>query len=184
MNIPNNMRSKATRQKLRDALVECMLGAQLSNIRINKLCKIAGVGRSTFYEHYESIDDLVLDLQESFATELKKAIGTLGDSADSKEALRRMVVFFSVNGKAFQALFKGPGTMKFQREFSNFIIEEINTIYYQKKESTMFPFTLRYATYGTLYCIGTWIDSGCLLPIDDFTEKLYLLIKSSLEAEK
>jgi AcrR family transcriptional regulator len=57
----NDRRSQRTRQALSNALVELIQEKDYSTITVNDIIERANVGRSTFYAHYQTKDDLLLD---------------------------------------------------------------------------------------------------------------------------
>lgn len=177
MNVPNNLRSRTTKKKLQNALVDMMLEIPLQKIRINALSKRAGVGRSTFYEHYESVEELLEDLQNSFVDAMKENVSHL-QSDTPLEALSGSCEFYKENRKAFKALFFRSQCEAFRMSFSQVLMEELDKIYQFKKDVANVPFTICFATYGTMNCIGAWIDADCPVPVDEFAAKLYELTKA------
>ena len=61
MSDKNDRRSQRTRQLLSEALVQLIQEKDYSTINVNDIIERANVGRSTFYAHYPSKDDLLLD---------------------------------------------------------------------------------------------------------------------------
>ena len=48
-----------TAQKMDEALITLLEKKELAYITVSEICKEAGVNRSTFYLHYETIQDLL-----------------------------------------------------------------------------------------------------------------------------
>lgn len=61
-------RVQRTRQLLRTALMELILEKGYDTITIQDITERANLGRTTFYLHYQSKDDLFLEHHEGFAT--------------------------------------------------------------------------------------------------------------------
>ncbi|MBQ8522292.1 MAG: TetR/AcrR family transcriptional regulator [Clostridia bacterium] len=55
--------TKQTTTKIKLALLDLLNSKQLSQINITNLVKVAGVYRATFYLHYKSLNDVVLDIE-------------------------------------------------------------------------------------------------------------------------
>lgn len=53
-------------KKLRIAFVELLLDNNPADISVQKLCKKADVGRTTFYSHYQNTDDLLNEIENEF----------------------------------------------------------------------------------------------------------------------
>src|SRR5262249_35976731 len=60
-NTKQDRRSQRTRELLNTALVELMLEKQFDAITVQDILERANVGRSTFYGHYTSKDDLLFN---------------------------------------------------------------------------------------------------------------------------
>jgi len=56
--------TKQTTTKVKLALLDLLNTKNLSEISITSLVKIAGVYRATFYLHYKSLNDVVLDIEQ------------------------------------------------------------------------------------------------------------------------
>ena len=50
-----------TAQKMDEALLALLSEKDLDYITVKEICKVSGVSRSTFYLHYETIGDLLLE---------------------------------------------------------------------------------------------------------------------------
>ncbi len=73
MNDKNDRRSQRTRQALSDALVQLIQEKDYSTITVNDIIEHANVGRSTFYAHYQTKDDLLLDQMDRVIDFLSQA---------------------------------------------------------------------------------------------------------------
>lgn len=63
-------RVKRTKKMFKDALKELMMvHDDYMDITVKELCEKAGLNRRTFYLHYETIDDVLVDIQEDFTIE-------------------------------------------------------------------------------------------------------------------
>ena len=67
MNIKNNLRYKMSSEKIETAFLTLILNHKYEDISISQVCKQAGVNRSTFYCHYDDINDLIIKTESKFA---------------------------------------------------------------------------------------------------------------------
>ena len=58
MNIKNNKRRKASREKIERAFIELLQSRDIKEITVSDLIKMTGLNRSTFYANYVDIFDL------------------------------------------------------------------------------------------------------------------------------
>ena len=65
MNIKNNKKSKQSEQAFQLSLYELLKTTQFKDITISQLCKHANLNRTTFYAHYDKIEDIILNICET-----------------------------------------------------------------------------------------------------------------------
>ena len=62
--LTESRRTRYTRRAMQDALIDLMRERRLGSITIKALCEQADVNRSTFYAHYDSIEELLHDIED------------------------------------------------------------------------------------------------------------------------
>lgn len=72
VNMKNNARFLATDQRIEAAAMRLMDHADGSQVNISAICREAGINRSTFYEHFNGIDDMLDAMQDYLFTELRE----------------------------------------------------------------------------------------------------------------
>ena len=60
MNIKNNQRYKMSSEKIETAFLALILKHRYEDITVSQICKKANINRSTFYCHYDDINDLYI----------------------------------------------------------------------------------------------------------------------------
>lgn len=70
MNTKNNLRSQETRQRIKDALVTILQRKDILDLTVSRLCQTAHINRSTFYSHYDSIGDVMEELEKEIGVNL------------------------------------------------------------------------------------------------------------------
>ena len=58
-----NQRVVLTKRMFKDALISLLEYTELRRINVSMLCRKAGLNRATFYNHYTSPRDVMLDIQ-------------------------------------------------------------------------------------------------------------------------
>lgn len=97
-------RARRTQAAVLGAFNQLFLGRRTRRIRAADLIAEAGVGRSTFYDHYSSADEVLLEaLRQPFATLADAAAGQ-GDPAST----RWLVAHFWENRQRGRELFDNP----------------------------------------------------------------------------
>ena len=63
----DDRRVKKTRHQIKEALVACLNNKPIEKINITELCTRAKINRSTFYDHYQSVEEVYESLEEEAA---------------------------------------------------------------------------------------------------------------------
>lgn len=78
MNTPNNKRTLATEECLKNTLISLLKDKELADITVTELCDTADIERSTFYAHYED----VFALGNACATDIEKQLSEAPHATD------------------------------------------------------------------------------------------------------
>ena len=96
-------RQQRTRDAIREAFVTLATSRRYDEFTVAELIDLAGIGKSTFYEHYKGKDDLLRTMMDGMLTELAAAAaGTI-----ERAKLRGLVAHFWDNRRLGKAVF-GP----------------------------------------------------------------------------
>jgi len=106
MNIKNNSRYKASSEKIETAFLTLILNHKYEDISISEVCKQAGVNRSTFYCHYDDINDLIIKIEGKFAKGMA-GIFNYGER-QTHEAFVEMFNFVKENKYFYKAFLNIP----------------------------------------------------------------------------
>lgn len=72
----NNTKRKRTQEKIYASLIQLTKNKPVKEINVSELCRHAAINRSTFYLHYQDIDDLIEEIKiqniQKFIDEVKK----------------------------------------------------------------------------------------------------------------
>jgi AcrR family transcriptional regulator len=102
----NDPRTARTRERLRSALVEACAQRPLGEVSVSQIVRRAGVGRATFYLHYDGLHALALDACAGLVRDAVDALHaweTPPDPGSPPQALDAL--FTSVHERA--ALYRG-----------------------------------------------------------------------------
>ena len=112
-------RVKRTRRLLRDALVSLILEKDFASITIKEITDRAEVAYITFYRHYESLDQLLMEVLDEGLVELMTHIETLAkQSHTSALETEGQLIFEYIGQKAdlFRILLKSQSVTRVRRK--------------------------------------------------------------------
>ena len=106
MNIKNNSRYKASSEKIENAFLKLILNYKYEDINISQICDQANINRSTFYCHYDDINDLVIKIESKFANSMAN-IFNYGER-QTHQAFVEMFTFIKENKYFYKAFLSIP----------------------------------------------------------------------------
>ena len=106
MNIKNNSRYKMSSEKIETAFLTLILNHKYEDINISQICEQANINRSTFYCHYDDINDLVIKIESKFA----KSMASIFDYGlkQNHQAFVDMFTFIKENKYFYKAFLSIP----------------------------------------------------------------------------
>lgn len=159
-----------------EALIALLEVKDLEYITVKEICEKAGVNRSTFYLHYETIADLVKEAMENvnqrFLAYFKQNEDDFAREINSRKLedlvfitqdyLRPYLQFISENKKVYRASFRNPNEMQADTRYKNlkkYVLEPI-----LKKFSVpemRWEYYIAYYIEGTMAIIKEWLNRDC-----------------------
>jgi AcrR family transcriptional regulator len=112
-------RVRRTRRALRDALVALILKKDFSSITIKEITERAEVAYITFYRHYETLDQLLMEVLDEGLAELLTRIELLAKQSEASNLeTEGRLIFEYIGGKAdlFRILFKSQSVARVRRK--------------------------------------------------------------------
>lgn len=106
MNIKNNSRYKMSSEKIETAFLTLILNHKYEDITTSQVCKQANINRSTFYSHYNDINDLIIKIESKFA----KGMATIFNYGERQthDAFIEMFTFVRDNKYFYKAFLNIP----------------------------------------------------------------------------
>ena len=112
-------RVKRTRRLLRDALVSLILEKDFASITIKEITERAEVAYITFFRHFESIDQLLMEVLDEGLAELLIHIETLAKQSETSALeTEGRLIFEHIEQKAdlFRILFKSQSVTRVRKK--------------------------------------------------------------------
>lgn len=168
-----------------EALIHLLEKKDIEYITIKEICNKAGVNRSTFYLHYESIDDLVDETMEytnkkfidCFNGSSKEFIEKIKTSSledlklINKKYLIPYLTFVKDNKKIFRASFNNPNGMKVVDKYKHlekYVLNPILDRFNITKEERSYLIT--FYINGIMAIVKEWINGDCKESIRDIED--------------
>lgn len=159
-----------------DALIALLEVKDVEYITVKEICEKAGVNRSTFYLHYETIADLVNEAMESldkrFQSYFVQDSEAILDKINGNELKDLILVtedylnpylrFISDNKKVYRAAFRNPNSMQANARYESLkrnIIKPILTKF--GVPATFHQYYIAYYIEGSMAIVKEWLNNDC-----------------------
>ena len=102
MNIKNNKKSQQSKQKIKDAL-STLIKDKEYQVSVKYLCEVAKINRTTFYSHFDSVEEVLYDMCGSYIKKAYKIF--INTNTPYKERIKQSLMFLYQNGDFFYYVF-------------------------------------------------------------------------------
>lgn len=159
-----------------EALIALLKEKDLKYVTVKEICEKAGVNRSTFYLHYETITDLVNEAAETVNKRFMSYFrqnNAFVDEISNKELQELVLItpdylhpylhFISENKNVYRAAFRNPNEMQANTKYEflkKYVIEPI-----LKRFGVPDVFWKYYTVYyieGIMAIIKEWLNNDCM----------------------
>lgn len=164
------------------ALLSLLEKKSFEYITISELCKEAGVNRSTFYLHYESMEDLLREtteyvlecFQSYFSAETKNIVGAFA-KCDlqslvfiNSKYLRPYLAYIRDHQRLFTAAMMQPEVFRFDAAYNRLFVRVFEPI----MERFRYPveernYAMRFYINGITAVTMEWVQDGCQKSIEE-----------------
>ncbi len=173
-----------TAKRMDEAFLEILENKDFEFITVKEICAKAGVNRSTFYLHYESLNDLLLEAGEYIVQKYAEYFdGEIKSLPDIKEVSLEQLCFINAdyltpwltyildNKNLFRTLIKRSKTLGMEESYQDLfgeIIQPILNRFHVKSEDQEYMFA--FYVEGIIAIVKMWIKDDCQRPIEEIVE--------------
>lgn len=160
-----DLRVQKTKEAIRRAFEEMICEMDYEKISIKELTQRARINRKTFYLHYNTLDDLLRELQNEMAQNFIKRTEEFKSSRDMDKITREFFLFSEELGK-FGEKITCSGSFKYiSRRITNDIMEQtwkssIENCYIQN-------IVMTYLSESTLAIYKQWVADEKKIPLEE-----------------
>jgi len=167
MNHRNNRRSEATKNKIKQTLVDMLHTQDINKITVQALCEKAAINRSTFYNHYESPMAVLSNIEYEFVTKLTDALQNdicVDCNIDNLTTMLGHILELIQTNKNICFLLKVPSLRPVFKK--NIFREVFKTSLmkhpvFDKYKGDSLPYAQSFILYGCGNVIDLWLNGDC-----------------------
>lgn len=159
-----------------EALVKLLAVKDFEYITVKEICEAAGVNRSTFYLHYETLADLLSETMEQTMNQFLEMFPAAPDDFISRiidapldelilinsEYLHPYLTFVKNHKSLFAAAYKNPACLQIRQQFegiSKYILTPILDRFHIRQEEQVY--WISFYIQGCIAVVQEWINRNC-----------------------
>lgn len=165
-----------TALRMDEALIELLEEKDLEYITVKEICQRAGINRSTFYLHYETITDLVSEtlemINQRFLSYLpqqeEEVLGNMGSRERedlvlvTREYLLPYLRFIQDNKKVYRAAFRNPSSIQAHTRYGELKEHILGPILARFEiPAAHQPYYMAYYIEGIIAIVKEWLRQDC-----------------------
>lgn len=185
MNLKNNLRARKTLNTIKQTFKEMLMEMDFEKITITELCNRADINRRTFYSHFDSLDDLLITIQNDLSSEFYERIKDYDHILNVEELVKEYFLFSEENGKLTEKLHSNINFDYIRQQVTNNVTLKVYDNNFKSIENYDI-FTrnvmLNYLNSATVGIYKQWIKDGRKLSLDHIIEIASKLIKSGISS--
>ena len=120
-----DLRIKKTKRAIRNAFYELIKEKPLEKITVREIAERAEINKTTFYAHYETVYDLVDQLEQEAVAEVISQLNTAQGLLSSPRAFVKEIYTLLSKNQLCSELFSAPAMAQFTAHLHNAILEKV-----------------------------------------------------------
>ena len=164
-----DLRVIRTREAIRKAFEEMICEMDYEQISIKELTERARINRKTFYLHYNSLDDLLRELQNEMAKNFIERTRDLERPRDMDKITREFFLVSEGAGRLHERLMCSGSYHYISRRITNEIMSE--TWGTDGKQKSIDPYVqnivMTFVSQSTIEIYKQWIADGKKIPLEE-----------------
>ena len=175
-----------------EAFLSLLEKKDFAYITVKEICEAAGVNRSTFYLHYETLSDLLAEsaqyLNERFLAHMEHDASTFVSRLHdcpleelylvTPEYLTPYLSFIKENQRLFRTGIENAATLHLEDSYAGLFRHVIAPILnrYGVPERDR-PYLMAFYLHGLMAIISQWLKNDCADPIEYITDMIQRCVK-------
>lgn len=179
MNTYDNMRARKTRKKIKEALLLKISSQPIRQITVQEICREVKINRTTFYSHYDNINDLMKDIE----VEMQQGINQLFLDPDlgvykpfTEKSLEQLITYIHDHVIFYRILLNDLNSLNLiDQDLAAAWNTELEPVQRKKPNTTEAELQYRFEYFNSGFrgIIRRWLNSNC----PESPERLTQIIK-------
>lgn len=180
-----------TRKRIREAFLKLAETTDFYAINVNMLTKAAGLNRTTFYLHYQTMNALIDEIVDQIVTELGEG-GRLLAAGIGKDQPGLHDSYFHTIGERpelYHRVFSSPGSSPLSARVMDMHVTNIRAIWTSygfdlAENEDAWNLRARYAAGGVYSATIHWLECGMVESAESVCDRVFELVMLTAKAEQ
>ena len=194
MDLIKDRRVRKSKEALKNSLIELMREKTVNNITVKELVTRADLNRSTFYNYYSDIPDILSKLEDELYNEflytleahIPKKEKVVDVSKDAHKFIEDMCSVIKNNYEFCKCIFSKNGDLNFLFKLEEMIENNLKNQLREIFDGKIDHLTYVYSFFksGYIGILKEWMKGGCVESSEEIANITYDLIKSIIDTFK
>ncbi|WP_195999760.1 TetR/AcrR family transcriptional regulator [Clostridium sp. 1001271B_151109_B4] len=171
---------KQTKANLIEAFWHLYKDNKLYKIKIKDITDKAGYNRSTFYEYFFNIDDLLEYAEEQLINKMIQQLEEAVENFDSEELIVKAAKVYEYYGYYLSILLGPTGDPAFAEKYKAAVKLLIIKKFNLKEDDFRIDILCEYSFGAILYSITYWYKNGKSFSAEELASLLYTIMKKGM----
>ncbi len=181
-----DLRVVRTRKNIRAALLELLKTTPYAKINISMIAREAQINRRTFYLHYHSIDDVMIDVMDTITADIREALRPVDILSDEESLCEVFCTLRSIshkNKELIDRLMSDPDCKPYVERLSANMNQVVFDRYLAPDERNSEKTLLAAASVvgGILSVYNLWSEQGEPVPVEEAAHIAFALAHHGID---
>ena len=176
-------RTLRTRRALRDAFLALLVERGFDDVNVLEICERANIGRSTFYTHYQSKDELLDGGLDDLRDELRRRVKPATHDVGKLTFARGLIEHVQEQRRLFRAIVGRRSGIVVQTRFRTMVHELVAEDFVRfARNGWRRDAAIHYVTGALVQVLSWWVDARSSVTADEI-ERLLIELSTNAVAE-
>lgn len=160
-----DQRIKYTKHLIYSAILDLLEEYSIGKINVSMLCKKANINRSTFYSHYETIEQVIEEIENDTLSNLQMYITSSSEvykEANFEQAMIQALEYIKNNCRLFKILLSKNVNWNFTGIMIHLLNNELREITSEelRQNKDNYNYVIQFCVHGVTSIIKLWLDNN------------------------
>lgn len=155
-------RRTLTKRLIREAMLKLLKTRSIQDITVRELCDMAGVNRTTFYNHYDGTYEVLGEIEENFLLQLADEDKFSNGQLDLERHIERLCEKLRENAEVALLLLTNNADPNFSTKLVK--LQSCGTVWNKTVSSyspAEYELLAQFINGGAFAMVCHWLESGC-----------------------